>query len=204
MYTEPQTLIVVYKDELLLNQLRKLVETNDDVEEKSVVGTRDGTINIVSWSEQVWLDNKIAGNINAKVLFLGNIKGTDNLLPVIDVKFEKYGVRYGWAGNQALIHIDSAAINSESDYDAFLDEFRGLPVPDSFRGKEKSSTPPPYVKQHGTSAKKAVAELVAALGYYAAMAAKSFFKDKAMVKRQMFIYGIISMYNNDLETFMRV
>ena len=29
-YTEPTTLIVVYKDELLVNQIKKLVETKDD------------------------------------------------------------------------------------------------------------------------------------------------------------------------------
>ena len=204
MYSEPQTLIVVYKDELLLNQLKKLIETKDDVEKESVVGTRDGTINIVSWSEKVWLDNKKAGVINTKVLFLGDIKDTDKLLPVIDVKFDEYGVKYGWAGKQALIFVDPSALQNESDYDAFLDKFRGLPVPKSFRGKEKSSTPPLYVKQYRTSARDALVELVASVGYYAAMAARNFFKDKAMIKRQMFIYGIISMYNKDLETFMRV
>lgn len=29
-YMEPKTLIVVYKDELLVNQLKKLIETKDD------------------------------------------------------------------------------------------------------------------------------------------------------------------------------
>lgn len=31
MFYEPQALIVVYKDELLANQLKKLVETKDDI-----------------------------------------------------------------------------------------------------------------------------------------------------------------------------
>lgn len=33
MFYEPQALIVVYKDELLANQLKKLVETKDDMVE---------------------------------------------------------------------------------------------------------------------------------------------------------------------------
>lgn len=70
MFGMPKTLIVVYKDEMLMNQLKKLVETNDD------------SINIVSWTEKVWLGNKKAGNIKDKVLFLGEIKGTDKLIPV--------------------------------------------------------------------------------------------------------------------------
>lgn len=82
MFTMPKTLIVVYKDEMLMNQLKKLVETNDDSESGDIVGTTDDSINIVSWTEKVWLGNKKAGNIKDKVLFLGEIKGTDKLIPV--------------------------------------------------------------------------------------------------------------------------
>lgn len=57
MFETKKTLIVVYKDELLMNQLKKMVETRDDSEE-GVVGTRDDSINIVSWTEKVWLGNK--------------------------------------------------------------------------------------------------------------------------------------------------
>ncbi|MBQ8984115.1 MAG: hypothetical protein IJ079_11080 [Lachnospiraceae bacterium] len=67
-----------------MNQLKKMVETHDD-SENGVVGTKDDSINIVSWTEKVWLGNKKAGNIQGKILFLGEIKGTDKLIPVIDV-----------------------------------------------------------------------------------------------------------------------
>lgn len=50
-----ETLIVVYKDEMLANQLKKLVETKDDIEGGKIVGTKDMSINIVSWTEKVWL-----------------------------------------------------------------------------------------------------------------------------------------------------
>ena len=82
MFGMPKTLIVVYKDEMLMNQLKKLVETNDDSESGDIVGTTDDSINIVSWTEKVWLGNKKAGNIKDKVFFLGEIKGTDKLIPV--------------------------------------------------------------------------------------------------------------------------
>lgn len=39
-----KTLVVVYKDEMLVNQLKKLVETNDDAEGEQIVGTRDDSI----------------------------------------------------------------------------------------------------------------------------------------------------------------
>ena len=34
------------------------------------------------------------------MLFLGEIKGTDKLIPV----FDDYGVRFGWVGNQAILY----------------------------------------------------------------------------------------------------
>ena len=53
MFYDTKTLIVVYKDEMLVNQLKKLVETNDDTQEGAVVGTRDDSIKIVSWTEKI-------------------------------------------------------------------------------------------------------------------------------------------------------
>ena len=41
-YADPKTLIVVYKDEMLVNQVRKMVETKDDEGEEDIVGTKDG------------------------------------------------------------------------------------------------------------------------------------------------------------------
>ena len=118
--TAAKTLIVVYKDELLANQIKKLVETNDDNGTNEVVGTRDNSIKIVSWNEKTWLSNKRAGNIDSKVLFIGNIKGVDKLIPVIDVKFNKYGVKYGWAGKQAVIYIDDKELSDTESYSEFL------------------------------------------------------------------------------------
>jgi len=80
MFVEPQNLIVVYKDkdEISLNQLKKMVDTKDDeVDSDGIIGTEDGTVKIVSWNEKTWLNNKKAGNtgqLDDKVLFLGDIK----------------------------------------------------------------------------------------------------------------------------------
>lgn len=128
MFETKKTLIVVYKDELLMNQLKKMVETHDDNDE-SIVGTRDDSINIVSWTEKVWNGNKKAGNIQGKILFLGDIKGTDKLIPVLDVKFDDCGVKYGWAGNQAVLFVDPKTLTDRKAYDEFLQKLSELPVP---------------------------------------------------------------------------
>lgn len=137
MFEAKKTLIAVYKDELLMNQLKKMVETHDD-NEQCVIGTRDDSINIVSWTEKVWLGNKKAGNIQGKILFLGEIKGTDKLIPVIDVKFDEYGVKFGWAGNQAVVYADPKVLTTREDYDAFLEKLSALPVPSFLKATKKS------------------------------------------------------------------
>lgn len=58
MFETKKTLIVVYKDELLMNQLKKMVETHDDNDE-SVVGTRDDSIDITVLRRGVIGVNKI-------------------------------------------------------------------------------------------------------------------------------------------------
>ena len=137
MFETKKTLIVVYKDELLINQLKKMVETHDD-NEQSVIGTRDDSINIVSWTEKVWLGNKKAGNIQGKILFLGEIKGTDKLIPVIDVKFDECGVKFGWAGNQAVVYADPKMLTTRENYDAFLEKLSVLPVPNFLKATKES------------------------------------------------------------------
>ena len=136
-FNEPQqtTLIVVCKDELLINQLKKYVETNDDKDEENVVGTKDGSVKIVAWNEKVWLDNKKAGNIASKVLLIGNVKGVDKLIPIIDVKYNEYGIKYGWAGNQAILIVDPKALSNEADYDAFFEALQKTAVSETYQQK---------------------------------------------------------------------
>lgn len=120
-----QTLIVVYKnrDEMAINQLRKLLETDDDHEDR-IVGVEDGSVEIVPWTEKVWIQNKEAGTIKSKVLLIDDIKGSDQLSPIMDIKYDKYGIIYGWAGSQALLTIDEKALKKKENYEKFLAELR--------------------------------------------------------------------------------
>ena len=76
-----QTLIVVYKekDEVAVNLLRKLLEKKDDVEGE-IVGVEDRSVELVAWTEKVWLDNKAKGTTKSKILFLGDVKVTPGVL----------------------------------------------------------------------------------------------------------------------------
>lgn len=199
-YAESQTLVVVCKDEMLVNQLRKLVETKDDVGEETVVGTRDGSVKIVAWTEKVWLDQKKAGNIDSKVLLIGDIKGVDKLIPVLDIKFEDCGVKYGWAGNQAVIAIDPKALKKEEDYNAFLEKLNALPVPEIIKKKQQAEPKEVAVKAGTAAGITAIFGFVAGIGAGLAM---SMFSNKTAVKQQMLFYGVLNLYNSHLEEFMQ-
>ena len=221
MYYEPKTLIVVYKDEMLANQMKKLIETKDDTD-GGLTGTRDSSINVVTWTEKIWLANKKAGNITSKVLFLGGIKGVDSLIPVVDVKFEKHGVRYGWAGNQAVIYADPGEIKTIDSYYAFYSELKSMPVPQAIKDASKPKTAPTKeqpqeeVKQESEEKKgffakgkdllkkveDTIVDGMVDMAEKASIFTEENFRNKKAVERQMLFYGVINMYNEGLEIFM--
>lgn len=223
MFEIAKTLIVVYKDEMLMNQLKKMVETNDDTDSEIVVGTKDHSINIVAWTEKVWLANKKAGNIKDKVLFLGDIKGTSDLIPVVDVKFDDCGVKYGWAGNQAVLFIDPKVISLKEDYMKFINKLKELPIPDMIKQPnnvkiaksdtvevkeqkdvveytEKRKTPSVLIKAQKGILKGA--DAVGRVRNIVTNKTEDLLRDKKTVRRQMFFYGVVNLYRNGLEEFM--
>ena len=221
MFETKKTLIVVYKDELLMNQLKKMIETNDDAED-AVIGTKDDSINIVSWTEKVWLGNKKAGNIQGKILFLGDIKGTDKLIPVLDVKFDYRGVKYGWAGNQAALYVELEELTNREIYDEFLKKMSELPIPSFLKTMNEDiventgeDSVAEIVKQEGVDDKKNPAFLNATkkvlesgvdvfekIGKNVAVKSEEIFRSKSLMKRQMLFYGVVHFYWNGLENFM--
>lgn len=221
MFETKKTLIVVYKDELLMNQLKKMIETNDDAED-AVIGTKDDSINIVSWTEKVWLGNKKAGNIQEKILFLGDIKGTDKLIPVLDVKFDYRGVKYGWAGNRAALYVELEELTNREIYDEFLKKMSELPIPSFLKTMNEDvventgeDSVAEIVKQEGVDDKKNPAFLNATkkvlesgvdvfekIGKNVAVKSEEIFRSKSLMKRQMLFYGVVHFYWNGLENFM--
>lgn len=225
MFLESKTLIVVYKDELMLNQLKKLIETKDDSETDGVVGVTDESVRIVAWTEKVWRDQKKAGNINNKVLFLGDIKDTDKLIPIIDIKYDQYGITYGWAGNQAILYVDPKALAQENIYNEFIEKLSAYSPPDILKANPKqiddgqlenlATTEASSIKEQTVDeTKKKKSELFLKLGSMVGAAARSVSKtassvlkevqtDWEKIRKQQLYYGIMKLYENDLESFIQ-
>lgn len=220
---DSKTLIVVYKDEMLLNLVKKLIETKAPGEEESP------EIKIVSWTEKAWLAQKKEGNLDSKVLFLGDIKGTDKLIPVLDIKYCEHGVQYGWAGTQAVLFATPKEISKHDEYEAFMTELRTMQVPAVIKGNDKKKNTiedQPQVEEVSEdvdiseSEEKAPAEQKKGLlakaknffddsvdsvnrfGVNASLAAQDFFRDKKFVARQMLFFGAIKFCENGLDEFI--
>ena len=118
---------------------------------------------------------------------------------MIAIKFNKYGVKYGWAGNQAALWIDTKAITSEEEYSEFLKELNDLPVPEQYKRELKETT---KIITPVTAGKPNLANQIASLSVNAFLTVEDMLRDKTQVKNQMFFYGIIKLYFNDLEKYM--
>lgn len=195
MFNDPKPLLVVYKDkdEMILNQLKALVETKDDNTNGTVVGTEDGTVKIVAWNEKTWIQNKKAGNtgdLADKILFIGDIKGTDKLEPILNIKFDEHGVRYGIAGNQALLLVDIKKLMNPKNYNYFLDDLKNIT---NLAIAEKGNV----LKVLMSMAKNAIPFCGRILF------AKDVVNSIQSVREQMLFYGITKLYLNDLDSFMK-
>lgn len=224
MFFEQKTLIVVYKDELVLNQLKKLVETKSDDEKDG-----ENPLHIVAWTEKVWKDQKKAGNISNKVLFLGNIKDTDKLIPVIDVQYSEYGITYGWAGNQLILYADPKELAKAEDYNAFIRKLSEYPLPEILKSDmkptekerrqkneepEETETPsvqsgeekPDFrhtVRDVFCKIKKTAASALADVGNSISQTKEKLTTDWNKIQRQQLYYGVMKLYENDLYKYIQ-
>ncbi len=192
---DKKLLVVICKDELLLNEIRNLVETNDDTD-GTIVGTADNSIKIIPWTEKTWKNNAADERLNhAKILFVGDIEGTETISPLVETKFEKFGVSYGWTENKAILTANQKVLEDRKNYAEFLKELKSLPLPESAKNTEKTGGKIKAISAVvGTLLLGPIGTAGALMGTHA--------KDKKNLIQQMLLYGIINLYNNDLEFFM--
>lgn len=193
--SDEELLIVVCEDDLLNHEIGKLVKTKDDTED-SIVGTEDGSVKIVSWTKKTWKNNFRDPRLkNVKILFIGTADETVRPIAEKDTRFEKFGISYGWVENQAFINADTKALEYKEYYKQFIQELKSLPLPETAKNSEKTQS---KTKTWTTIAATLLLGPIGTAGSLIGMHAK----DKKTLLQQMLLYGILNLYNNDLETFM--
>jgi len=145
------------------------------------------------------------------------------------VKFDDCGVKYGWAGNQAVLYVDPKVLANRSVYDEFLRKLSKLPVPGFLKtmkgniatgtddgintvveeaevledadSKDEKHKTPAFIN----AAKKVLksgADGIEKVGNQMAEKSEEIFRNKSLMKRQMLFYGVVHLYNDGLEGFM--
>ena len=185
MFEDKKTLIVVYKDEMVLNLLKKKIESNKD------------PVQVVSWDEKMWRSQKKAGNIDDKVLFIGHVKDVDALLPHLDMKFNRWGIKYGWSGNQAVIAIDASLILAEfkekQGSGSFYEAFRSYPELAQTESKNVEA-----VKAFAKEWEKMIARIAIP------RTLKTNPDEVGMFARDRYQYGVLHFYENYFKEFMEI
>ena len=207
MFDEPKNLLVVYKskDEITLNHLKKFVDTkDDDSENKKIIGTEDGSVKIISWDEKTWLDNKKAGNtgdVDDKILFLGDIKGVEKLIPTLDIKFRKFGVSYGFSGKQAAIIVDPTPLRKRETYHKFIEDLKSIcdcKTTDRARAYDSRNKKAFKTEVFFTT----IFALTNPISLATFLVAEAF-DDAETVRNQQLLYGVAQLYLNHLDAFMK-
>ena len=185
---DPSTeLIAVCKDPVLMSLLQDLVETNGDRNKEHDAGTGDGGISVIALNEKAWTAGQRENIIDGKVLFIGDVKGSDDLLKRIDVKYDRLGIQYGWCGNRALITASAKEIKENEKYLELLSALQELPIREKYKSNSKF---------------KFDAAAVGKLLLATPLLLKDGYDEAVALKRQQLILGIYEMYKHDLATFM--
>lgn len=97
--------------------LLQLVSANDD-KEGEVVGIEDGTVSAVIWTDKQYLDNAPQVASGQHVLFIGKNKASRDEMVGMDIRFDKFGMKYGWRGKRGLLLVDEDV--KKDDIDDFV------------------------------------------------------------------------------------
>ena len=131
-------LIIVCDDNTVgyANYLRQLISANDD-EEDVIIGTKDGAIKVSVWLEKHYLDNMSTISSNEHVLFIGENQASKNEISSMTVKFDQFGMKYGWLGKRGMM-IVSKTIDNPEDYNEFIELCRNYKTEFEFIEFKKS------------------------------------------------------------------
>lgn len=108
MFENSEKLIIVHDEKTTkyAEMLVQLIGTNDDTSEGEV-GIRDGSVEAVTWLEKQYTDNRPTISSKSNVLYIGNNKVAKSQRLNINIEFDKFGMKYGWIGNRAILYVDN-------------------------------------------------------------------------------------------------
>lgn len=203
-----KNLIVVYKEknEEIVNYLKILIETNDDDLEKGIiVGTADNTVKLYAWDEKTWLKKKITMRKELqgdRILFLGNIQGTEKIKSSLDIKFDKHGVICGLIDNLGVITVNPRALDAIISYNSFLKELKSVCNSPIVKRKTVYNDEKRVIGDSLILVALSIAFPVQGLATALTVYTVNAFNDEKIIKKQQMLYGVVRLYREYLDNFM--
>ena len=180
------TLIIVCKNKILSAEMEKLISKEDDVDDKTIVGTKDGTVHTIIWNESAWEAFRDKLTIDDKILVIGKIKNTIPLTSE-QIRFEQFGVKYGWNNNIAMIDADPKFLSRTKTYKEFLSAISALEISDKMKKNAK-------IKFDWITAGK--------LAIFPPLLIGDLLYEDAAIKEQQLSFGLYKFYMQDLAEFL--
>ncbi len=106
------------KTEQYANYLRQLISTNDD-KDGEVKGVVDGSVEAAVWLDKEYIANKATISSSEHILFIGDNKVSKSETSSMVIKFNKFGMKYGWLGKRAMMQVEDEKLSQEV-YDDFI------------------------------------------------------------------------------------
>ena len=106
------------KTEQYANYLRQLISTNDD-KDGEVKGVVDGSVEAAVWLDKEYMANKATISSSEHILFIGDNKVSKSETSSMVIKFNKFGMKYGWLGKRAMMQVEDEKLSQEV-YDDFI------------------------------------------------------------------------------------
>lgn len=206
-------LLVIFKDGAVASMLRRSIELNDDSPSGEIIGVKDGSVEVLMCSEEMWNNRLKNSNGADRLLFLGTSKALNAMLPSIDVKYDQYGISYGWHDRVGLLSVDDSQVKNNNLYNDFCEAFsqefanpNARNVLDSINSDfgETSDYLHPELIEKKRKKNVGTATLAVLTGglSLAALPVSNSIKKKQQIIQQMYFFGVLHFYLHHLEEFM--
>lgn len=101
------------------NYLKQLISNNDDNGDQ-IIGVKDGSVTTVVWLEKDYISNRQQISSNTHILFIGSNKTTKSEMKTVNIKFDKFGIKYGWLGKSSVLYVEKKILNKK-EYREFIE-----------------------------------------------------------------------------------
>ena len=213
MLGEKTTKLIIVCDEKTseyANYLRQLVSMKDDTSDE-IIGVKDGTVEVAVWLEKDYVANMATISSKEHILFIGENKVSKKETPSMSVKFNKFGMKYGWLGKRAMMMV-SDIIKDKETYEQFIELCQGyehkieaMSLERVRKYEEKDENEKGVValmKNKAATLAQLVINPIGTAGIFGAVAGINMLKDRKKLRDQQYRALTSILYTDGLTEFL--